>query len=166
MSTANESAKHIFLGISRFRDLIGSGAITRQKSGRYKLDVVREEYCLHMQKIAAGRGADGGAALSEQRSRLAGAQAERAEFENVRAMGGFVELEVFKRQLVADLMTTRERALSTPGKISDSLTPYTPKDRDAIHEIVKREIYEMLEDLSNPPAYVDKVIEGQKDHRQ
>jgi len=165
MATAATAARHICLSVSRYRDLIGEGVFKRMPAGKYDLRVIRETYCRHMQKIAAGRGADNGAALSTQRARLADAQAQRAEFENVRMMGGYVSLEVFKKQFITSLMTMRERALSTPGKISDGLQPYTPKDRDAIYEIVKGEIYEMLEDLSNPPAYVDKHT-GSKEHRQ
>jgi hypothetical protein len=51
----------------------------------------------------------------------------------------------------------REIALSTPGKIADSLQPFTPKDRAAIFEIVNGEIYEMLSNLSEPDAMATQI---------
>jgi hypothetical protein len=60
---------------SRFRDLIGT-VFTKSPSGKYNLDRVRKEYCLHAQKVMAGRGDDGSGALSKQRVKLEGATIE------------------------------------------------------------------------------------------
>lgn len=158
MATAAQSAKHIFISTSRFRDLVGTGTITHQKSGQYDLDVVREEYITHQQKMAAGRGGEGGAALAKQRARLADAQASKAEFQNAADRGHFVSVELLKPRLIRDMTITREIALSTPGKISDGLTPYTAKDREAIYLIVKAQIYEMLNAMADPASYADEVI--------
>jgi hypothetical protein len=153
MSTAIQAAKHVCLSPSRFRDLVAESVFKRMPSGQYDLKTVRESYCLHMQKIAAGRAADGGASLSAQRSRLAKAQAENAEFKNALAAGRFVDLEIVQRQLEAKLTTMREVALGTPGKIADSLTPHCAEDREAIFEIIRGEVYEMLTSLSEPGSY-------------
>jgi phage terminase Nu1 subunit (DNA packaging protein) len=150
MTTATEAADHVFISISRFRDLVAAGTITRMPSGKYKLDKVREEYCLNAQKVMAGRAADGGAALSKSRARLAEAQTRRAEFQNAQTQGQYVEIAQMQRSLESMFLVMREIALGTPGKISDSLTPYTPKDREAIYQIVRGEIYEMLESLADP----------------
>jgi phage terminase Nu1 subunit (DNA packaging protein) len=161
MATAAVAAKHIFIGTSRFRDLVGTGVITKQKTGAYKLDLVREEYCLHMQKIAAGRSGDDGAVLSKQRARLATAQAQTAERKNAIEDGKFVEVAMVADDLGKIFMVMREIALGTPGKIGDSLQPYTPLDREKIYEIVKREIYEMLTNLASPEV-VTAALEGKK----
>jgi phage terminase Nu1 subunit (DNA packaging protein) len=167
MATATEAAAHVFISISRFRDLVAAGTITRMPSGKYKLDRVREEYCLNAQKVMAGRAADGGAALSTQRAKLAAAQAQRAEFHNALTQGKYVEIALMKRSLERDFLIMREIALTTPGKISDRLTPYTPKDREAIFQIVKGEIYEMLESLADPDGMAWKVAaEGKKEARR
>jgi phage terminase Nu1 subunit (DNA packaging protein) len=165
MATSAVAAQHIFLGASRFRDLVAAGVITRQKSGGYKLDMVREEYCLHMQKIAAGRAADGGASLSAKRARLAEAQAEAAEFKNIQMRGGFVELPMVQNLLGEMFGVMREIALSVPGKISDGLQPHTPKDRGAIYEVVKSEIYDMLNNLADPDKMDAAMFEKQKGNR-
>jgi phage terminase Nu1 subunit (DNA packaging protein) len=161
MATAAIAAKHIFIGTSRFRDLVGTGVITKQKTGAYKLDTVREEYCLHMQKIAAGRSGDDGAVLSKQRARLATAQAQTAERKNEIASGAYVTTVSVQYELGLIFGVMREIALSVPGKIGDSLQPYTPLDREKIYEIVKREIYEMLTNLASPEV-VTAALEGKK----
>jgi hypothetical protein len=169
MATAVTAARHICLSASRFRDLVAAGVFKRMPAGKYDLRTIREAYCLHMQKIAQGRAADGGAALSTQRARLADALANAAEFKNAQSMGGFVSLPLFQKHFEDDLIVLRERALSTPGKIADGLQPFTPLDRAAIHDVVRGEIFEMLDDMANPPAYVAKVVArqaaGQKETR-
>jgi hypothetical protein len=150
MATAATAARHICLSVSRFRDLIGEGVFKRMPAGKYDLRVIRETYCRHMQKIAAGRAADGGAALSTQRSRLASAQAARMEFEVSREMGNFVSLPVIKDMLISTFSTIREVALGTAGKISDGLQAFTPLDREAIFKVINGEIIAMLEELSDP----------------
>src|ERR1700722_3717415 len=114
MATAVKAGKHICLSPSRFRDLVAEGVFERMPAGKYDLTTIREAYCLHMQKIAAGRAADGGAALSTQRARLADAQASAAEFKNAQAQGSVVELSVMRRQLEYVFSVLREIALSTP----------------------------------------------------
>jgi hypothetical protein len=149
MVTAVKAADHISLSPSRFRDLVAAGVFERQPPGKYDLDVIRPAYCLHMQKVAAGRGSDHGAALSTQRARLATAQSERAELANLVSRGHYVSLLAVKEVLEGHFVIIRERLLTMEGKISDGLTPYTPKDRAAIMEILHAETYEALNDLSN-----------------
>jgi phage terminase Nu1 subunit (DNA packaging protein) len=150
MATAAQAAKHVFLSTGRFRDLVGAGVITRMPSDQYEFDVVRREYILNAQKIMAGRGADSGAALSTQRAKLAAAQASAAEFRNAQSQGSFVELTLMQRMLEQAFGVVREVALGLPGKVSDSLTPHCAEDREAIHSIIRDEVYEMLNGLSSP----------------
>jgi phage terminase Nu1 subunit (DNA packaging protein) len=103
-----------------------------------------------MQKIAAGRSGDDGAVLSKQRARLATAQAQTAERKNEIANGAYIATVAVQNELGLIFGVMREIALGTPGKIGDSLQPYTPLDREKIYEIVKREIYEMLTNLADP----------------
>jgi phage terminase Nu1 subunit (DNA packaging protein) len=99
MATATEAAQHVYLSVGRFRDLLGSGVITRRPSGEYVLDDVRREYIANAQRVMAGRGGDSAAALSTQRARLAAAQTSAAEFRNALTQGGFVELRLMQRTL-------------------------------------------------------------------
>jgi phage terminase Nu1 subunit (DNA packaging protein) len=169
MATAVTAAKHICLGASRFRDLVAEGVFKRMPAGKYDLKTVRETYCLHMQKIASGRGADGGAALSAKRARLADAQAQAAEFKNAQMQGGFVELPVMKNLLTVMFGIIRERLLSMPGKIADSLTPHCAEDRATISDTIRTEVHDALTELHDPAGplpgeggYVDQATPGKK----
>ena len=153
MATAVKAGQHICLSPSRFHDLVAGGVITRAPPGQYDLDRVREEYCRHAQKVMQGRGSDNGASLSAQRTRLATQQTIAVERRNAVEAGDLVSLDVIKRMMISTFTVMRERALSVPGKIADSLQPHSALDRGAIAEIVRGEIYEMLEVLSEADNY-------------
>jgi phage terminase Nu1 subunit (DNA packaging protein) len=150
MATAVEAANHIFISPSRFRDLVGTGVISRMPAGRYVLDKVRQEYCLNAQRIMAGRAADGGASLSAQRARLAMAQAEAAELKNAVSRGDFIPLREVEMALAGLFGAIRENVLGLPGKLADALAPLTAKDRVEVHQILRRECRELLTGLSSP----------------
>jgi hypothetical protein len=150
MATAAKAAKHICLSVSRFRDLVDSGVIARAAPGQYDFTTVRESYIPHMQKLAAGRGADHGAALSTQRARLATAQAHAAEMKNAAFSGDLVSLTAVGRVFDRYLRVFRERCLCVPGATSDSLSPHCAEDRIAIEGILRDQMYAALEDLADP----------------
>jgi hypothetical protein len=157
MASAAVAAKHIFISPTRFRDLVAVGKIKRKPSGRYALDEVREQYITNMQRTLQGRGgADGGATLSKQRARLANAQA--AEFKNAVAQGAYVSLNIMQRMTETMFTVFREQSLSLAGKIADSLTPFTPKDRGEIHEVIRVEVYAMLEDFADPEGVIGRAV--------
>jgi hypothetical protein len=169
MATAAKAALHIFISPSRFRDLVDEGVITRQPTGGYNFDVVREQYIRNAQRVMQGRGADGGEALSAKRARLADAQASAAEFKNAQAQGNFVELSLMKQMLEQTFLVMREIALGTAGKVADSLQPFTPLDRTEIYRVIHAEICTMLESLADPHGLAcqaaDKVV-GSKGSRR
>ena len=128
MASAAEAAGHVFLSPSRFRDLISVGVFKRMPSGGYILDQVREEYCRHAQRAMAGRGNDDGSkALSQQRAALAAAQTKAAELRTGILAREFVSLSAVQRAFERDLMVFKERCMTMPGKVSDSLTPHTAR---------------------------------------
>jgi hypothetical protein len=157
MATASEAARHVFLSIGRFRDLLGSGVINRKPSGEYVLDEVRREYIANAQRVMAGRGGDSAAALSTQRARLAAAQTSAAEFRNALTQGGFVELRLMQRTLEQTFGAMRENALALAGKVADGLTPYTAEDRAAIYDLIRSEVHAMLNGLSDPNGMAAKA---------
>ena len=148
MATAAKAAKHICLSISRFRDLVDSEVIARQPPGQYDLTVVRESYIPHMQKLAAGRGADHGAALSTQRARLATAQAVAAEMKTAALTGQLVSLDLVEKKLAPLFGNFREQALSMPGKTADAVAQACGGDRALIFNIIDTEVREMLAELA------------------
>jgi hypothetical protein len=157
MATASQAARHVFISVGRFRDLVGAGVFTRKPSGEYMLDEVREEYILNAQRVMAGRGSDSGAALSTQRTKLAAAQTASAEFKNKQAFGGYVELAVMQRVLEQLFLVFREQSLSLAGKVADACAG---RDRAEIHEVIRREVCEMLEFMSDPNGMVAQAGAG------
>jgi len=153
MVTAVVAGKHICLEVARFRDLVAAGVIKRMPSGGYKLDAVRESYIRHMQKVAAGRAADGGESLAKQRARLAKAQAETAERKNDFEAGKLVEVTLAVDLLEQLIVPMRENLLNLPGVCADSLTPHTPMDRGLIADILRRKVYDALSYLALPTSY-------------
>jgi hypothetical protein len=149
MATAAKAAKHICLSVSRFRDLVDSEVIARQPPGQYDLKAVRESYIPHMQKLAAGRGADHGAALSTQRARLATAQAQAAEMKNAAFCGDLVSLDLVEKKLNPLFHNFREQALSTPGIIADAVASVCGGDRALIYRILDDRLREMLTELAD-----------------
>jgi hypothetical protein len=105
---------------------------------------------------------DGGAALSAQRAKLATAQTVAVERRNALDAGDLVYIGLVRRTLEADYGVMREIALGVPGKIADSLQPHSALDRGVIAEIVRLEIYEMLENLSNYENYPPVVADNAK----
>jgi hypothetical protein len=149
MPTAVEAAQHICLSPSRFRDLVAQGVIARKPASKYSLTKVREAYIKHMQKVAAGRGSDGGKALSERRARLADLQGDAVELKNAVARGDYVLKDVMVEVVRQDYMVVRNSALAMAGKLSDRLSGrvYT---RAEVSGVITGEVHEWLTDLSKP----------------
>ena len=160
-ASTHEAAQHVGLSDVSFAKLLNDGVVERQdRASGYNLTTVRLACFKHLRSVAAGRGGvNSGEMLSHERAMLAKEQREAVTLKNAIVRGDYVELPAFKEQFISDLSVTRETALSMPGKSADALTPYTPKDRDAIYKILQSEIYEMLGAMADPPAYCDKVID-------
>ncbi|MGA7994790.1 MAG: hypothetical protein WCA28_07750 [Bradyrhizobium sp.] len=150
MASAATAARHICLSASRFRDLVSAGVFERQPSGKYDLTVIRERYCRHMQRIAAGRGGDGGKALSERRGRLAEAQTRAVELKNEQLFGSLVSWESIAGPLEEMFAVFRETALATPGKVSDRVATHNEQDRATVFQILYDEICDLLTILAEP----------------
>jgi phage terminase Nu1 subunit (DNA packaging protein) len=165
MATAVQAAQHICLSPSRFRDYVAQGVIKRKPSGQYDLDEVREQYCLHAQKVMAGRLDEGGNSLSTQRARLATAQADAQILRTGIMSGLYVRLSVFEKVIEEGFMAMRSIALNVPGKISDAVAELSGVDRGVIEGLIRDEIYEMLTLLSTPDV-VSRAMDHKPDRRR
>jgi hypothetical protein len=142
------AAAHCCTSVVSFSRLLDLGIIERQaRDVGYDLDVCRAARFKYLENR------DGGAALSAQRAKLATAQTVAVERRNAVDAGDLVSIAVVRRDLEADFAVMREISLSLPGKVADSLTPHCAEDRGVITEILRREIREMLENLSDPKSY-------------
>ena len=93
---------------------------------------------------SAGSVESGAASLTAARVRITIANATAKERENEVAAGKLCHVDAVANEFWSLIMVFREKLLSMPGKIADSLTPYTPADRAAIMEKVKRETYDYM----------------------
>jgi hypothetical protein len=156
-ASASAAAAHIAVSGVTFSKLLNDNVFERQdRATGYDLRVVRLARLKQLEAIAAGRGGeDGGALLSHERSLLAREQRESAQIKNATARGDLVSLAAVRKRYEASLMVFRERALSHPGKMAD---PLSMRTREEIEPLLRAEMYEMLDELSDPTAYVaDKV---------
>jgi hypothetical protein len=160
-STA-EAARHVGLGNTAFATLLNDGIVERQdRATGYNLTTVRLKCFAHLRSVAAGRGGiDSGEMLSHERALLAKEQREAMTLKNAISRGEYLVADVVKRMLTGTFTTMRERALTLPGKVADSLTPHCEEDRGVIGEILRLEVFELLEGLSDyknyPPVAADK----------
>ena len=151
MATAAQAAAHIFISVSRFRDLVSAGTITLAASGQYDLDKVREEYIRNLQRVSAGRGGeDGGTKLTAQRASLAHEQTMAIKFKNAVMRGDYVSVSVVQRVIENVLSVFRERIQAIPGKASDQLAART---RDEVDLILREELNEALDELTIPATF-------------
>lgn len=146
MATANAAAAHIFLSLTRFRELVETGVVTKQASGQYDLDVVRREVFTHLRSLASGHGS-GGVGLAVERAALAREQTASVSIKNAISRGDYVSLAVIKKTLMSMFAVFRERVLSIPGKVADACEMRT---RDEIEQIMRDELCEALDELHDP----------------
>ena len=143
MATIAQCSQHLFVSMTRLRDLVGAGIIEHRPNGQYDLDKVREQYIRNLQKVASNRGGES-SSLSQQRERLTSAKVEAVELRNAVAKGDFVSLTLFSTKLETLFGVLRETALGLAGKISDTLSAHCEEDRAQIYDIVSQEVNEML----------------------
>jgi phage terminase Nu1 subunit (DNA packaging protein) len=148
-STA-EAARHVGLSNVSFARLLNSGVVERQdRTVGYDLTVVRLACFKHLRSLAAGRGGiDSGEMLSRERSLLAKEQRESISLRNAANRGDLVPLAIVKSALVSTFSVLRERCLTLPGAVADSIEPLSALDRGQITDIIRDKVHELLEDLS------------------
>jgi phage terminase Nu1 subunit (DNA packaging protein) len=154
MATQVEAARHIDLGERRFRELIEADVFKRMPPGQYDLDAVRIAYIRHLREMAAGRGADNDARLSDAKVSLTLEQRDNIAIKNAIARGEVVSVDEVGKQVERDYAVVRERLLAIPGKISDSLVG---GEREDIEAHLADEIAEALHELHDPDALTDRA---------
>jgi phage terminase Nu1 subunit (DNA packaging protein) len=155
MSTQGEVAAHIFCSPQWVRHLIDASVITRCPPGGYDIDICRKEVLGHLRNVAAARGSS--TRLADERAALARAQRELAEMKTGQLRGRLVEIERVADALENRYALCKERLLSIPGKCGDELAR---RDRGDVIGVLRREIYEALDELSTPARLVEEAGGG------
>jgi phage terminase Nu1 subunit (DNA packaging protein) len=139
-------------GVSRqtFASWLNDDVLSRQKpASGYDLRVVCRALLKDYARRAAGRGEEGEMrVLASARARAATAAAEERELRNGILKGEYVHCLVIRRAWERIAAAFRECALSLPGKVAASLALGVGRERDEVHEVLDREVRELLEVLS------------------
>lgn len=158
--TVAEAANHIGVVQRRFFEFLDKGVITRKGREGYSLAEVREEYHKHLREMAAGRG-DGHIDLPVERALLAREQNESIKLRNAIARAEYVSVVEVRRQLETCFGIIRERLLSIPGKIADSLANRT---REEIEPVLVDEVTEALNELYEPSEVARRAAGFSAEH--
>jgi phage terminase Nu1 subunit (DNA packaging protein) len=154
--TVAEAAAAIDMGVRRFFELLEDNVIVRKaRDAGYDLDEVILDYIRHLRKVASGRGADNELDLAGERAKLAREQTEGISLKNAIARGEYVLMGEVIRQVEGSFVVVRQRMLSIPGKMSDSLR--NQDDRELINTALLEEITEALNELSEPSRIAERA---------
>ena len=140
-------AAHLDCARETISDYVAKGIIEKRADGKYDQTECRHRVLKHLRDRNAGRT---GGDLSKQRSELAQEQTMAMRFKNAVLRGDYISAGVVQRAGEKMLEVFRERILSIPGKVADTLTERT---RDEIDLILREELHEALDELSNPAAF-------------
>jgi terminase small subunit / prophage DNA-packing protein len=149
MASAAQAAQHIDLSERRFREMLDQGIFKRRPRGDYDLDVVRVAYIRKLRAAAEGR-ADGSANLTDQRTRLAKATANRAERKDQVDAGRLVDIDAVATLVGIDQSVVRERMLSMSGELQGELGAEGAA-------VVDGKAREILLELSDPDSLVRRA---------
>lgn len=142
-------------GISRttFHDAVRRGVIAKKPRGEHD---VREVARALIKDGQAAKGGHGDLAaklkLSEARTALAREQTAALKLKNAVARREYVSLAVVRREVETMFAVLRERLMSIPGKIATSCEM---RERQDVEEIMRDEVYELLDELSKPIPRLD-----------
>jgi phage terminase Nu1 subunit (DNA packaging protein) len=164
MATIAQSAQHLFLSTTRFKELVEKGVIQRKGTDGYDLDEVRKSYITYQRTVAAGRlkPTDSALDLSAERAKLAKEQTEAISIKNALARGDLVPTKAVAEFMTHDYSLVAERIQAIPGKLADKLaSPEHP--RHVVEEALRYEINEALNELHDPASFGAISIGGVPD---
>ena len=142
-------------GISRttFHDAVRRGVITKKPRGEHD---VREVARALIKDGQAAKGGHGDLAaklkLSEARTALAREQTAALRLKNAVARREYITVAAVRREVETMFAMLRARLLSIPGKFAASCEM---RERRDVEEIMRDEIYELLDELSKPIRRLD-----------
>jgi hypothetical protein len=87
-------------------------------------------------------------AFDDQRQRLAAAQAEKIERENLLRAGALVDLDIAEREWTHFLANLRTRLLRIP---TEAAAAVPPDQRHSVQEITRAAVHDALRELSKSP---------------
>ena len=154
MTSTSAAAAHVFISVTRFKQLLHQGVITRQKAGAYDLDTVRKEYLTYIAAIARDITKSGPLDLTRERAKLAQQQTIMVAHKNEVARDEYVRVALLADFLAAEHAAVRARLLSISGSVADRLAR---KSRVDCETIIRDEICEVLLALSETDSSAEMM---------
>jgi phage terminase Nu1 subunit (DNA packaging protein) len=148
MSTINEVCN--FFGVTRqtVHAWQKRGVVRKPPRGAYDIQVIAQAIVADWIALKAGHGDHSSAAtLSAARTDLAREQAEAMRIKNMYSRGELVSLAGVQHAIEGTCTNVRELILAVPGKQAAHLEM---RSRAEIEEMLRDELYELLETLSDP----------------
>jgi hypothetical protein len=154
-ASASAAAAHIFTSNVTFARLLNEGVIQRQpRDVGYDLDAVRAARLRQLERIAAGRGGEGGDALTEERVKLTRVKRQREERQAGVEAGQLVRLVSVQRALEGMLISMRDRLLGLPGEAAYMLAM---RPQQEVFEILDGMVRDKLEELADPDGFAARA---------
>ncbi|SHN77348.1 hypothetical protein [Desulfitobacterium chlororespirans] len=143
----------------RVRQLVEEGIIDRVKNGSYELAPTVKKYIMYLRACADGKELekDAEAIYMVEKTKHEAAKREMAEMELAQMRGKMHDAEDVEREMNNMLSAFRAKMITMPSKIAPVLVART--EVPAIQEIIQKEVYEALSDLSE---YDPKLFRGEK----
>jgi len=157
MATQAEVADHLDLSRQAVGDLVRRGIFESKGPRGLDIDDCRVRYVRHLRAMAAGwKGEDEDGEvldLTAERARKAKEEADRLEMQNAQMRRELLPRADVDAAVIEDYSRVRARLLNVPSKVAPLVAAATePREAEGL---VKRAIYEALQELSDPEALFD-----------
>jgi terminase small subunit / prophage DNA-packing protein len=150
MATRKEVAEHLFMTQQNVSKLISQNVFI-PKPGPNPLDLneCRQSYIAFLQKKGRYTLKDGKGDITEEKTRLTKAQADKAQLDVAVIEGKLIPTEQVEDTWLNYISNCRARLLNIPNKIAHIIL--TVDNFAEAENIIKESIHEALEELANDP---------------
>tara|TARA_R100000734_G_C3296097_1_gene87259 strand:+ start:62 stop:574 length:513 start_codon:yes stop_codon:yes gene_type:complete len=150
MATRKEVADHLFMTVQNVSKLIKNGVFhTKTGANPMNLDHSRESYIAFLQKKARYGLKDGSGDITEEKTRLTKAQADKAQLDVAVLEGKLIPTEQVEDTWGNYVANCRGKLLNIPTKLAHLVL--ASENFAEVEKLIKDSIYEALEELANDP---------------
>ena len=165
MATRKEVAEHLFMTVQNVGKLINND-VFQAKLGANPLDMdhCRRSYIAYLQKQGRYTSKDGTGDITEEKTRLTKAQADKAQLDVAVLEGKLIPTDQVEETWISYTSNCRGRMLTITNKVAHLVL--ASEDFAEVEKIIKQAIYEALEELANDPIpqeYRESTLVNEKD---
>lgn len=148
-------AKLLNLSERRIQQLAREGVIPRVGTGQYDVIGAIRGYLKYIQPDHDDQNSSN---YQQQKTRLAGLQADLLELRLARSQGKFIPADIVDSTWADSILRARAVLLGLPPRLSAKISQITD-DPKAITRIITQGIEEALDELSKPVTYEDDTLD-------